>query len=172
MRSLGSFSTIRNNATFYVRVKHFRWDAEDVFFQFDTGAAVSLIGLNTICDDDEKKKDILRKLILREVSHKGIDPHRGNPKTVTRQELVVYPCKMDGVSIMGTHPITLFFHVYLGDVNTALLGYDYIDACAFRHAIGGDIDISAVADHVGRTYYPGRVLDFSSVLKEYYRICS
>ena len=168
MQSLGSFSTIKARKSYFVRVKDFRRDTEEIYFQFDTGASLSLIGLNTICDDSDTNKEILRKIILREIVKNGVDSHQDSPKTVTEEEVTVYPCMLEGVSIMGTAPITMYFYIYLGNVNMPLLGYDYVDDCSYRHSIGGNIEITAVAENVGKKYYPERILDFNAILEEYY----
>ena len=170
MQSLASFSTIKARKSYYVRVKNFRRDTEELFFQFDTGAALSLIGLNTICDKSIEDQNILRNIILKEINENGIEAHQDSPKTVTEEEVIVYPCRLDGVSIMGTTAVCLYFYIFLGNVNMPLLGYDYVDDCCYRHSIGGNIEVMAIADNVGRKHYPQKIINFNKVLDEYYRI--
>ena len=168
MQSLASFSTIKARKSYFVRVRNFRRDVEELFFQFDTGASLSLIGLNTICDKSEEKQEKLLKILQEEIDKNGIAAYHDNPKTVTEEEVIVYPCKMEGVSIMGTSTMCLYFYIYLGNVNMPLLGYDYVDGCSYQHSIGGNIEVLAVEDNVGKKYYPEKVIDFNRVLDGYY----
>lgn len=170
MQSLGSFSAKHVGKAYMVEVEHFRRDDESLFFQFDTGAHTSLIGLNSICDDNGKNRDILNNLVCREITQIGILFQKPNSRTVTKEEVELYPCCISGISIMGTGSRKLYFHIYLGDINLPLLGFDFIDDCSIRHSRNGDMEIIAVPDDAGRRFYPGKVIDFDKILDEYYAV--
>ena len=89
---------------------------------------------------------------------------KSSASTATEERIEMYPCKCDGVSISETKPITLYFCIYLGDIGMPLLGFDYIDDCSYHHSIGGELYISAVADDVGKRFYPDNVIDFNRIL--------
>ena len=149
MQSLASFSAKRTKRSYILAVDSFRRDNRRLVFQFDTGASMSLVGLNTVCDDDEGKA-ILARIILEEVAANGIEEEKEFAKTATNEEVGVYPCRLSGVSIMNTKPRDLYFHVYLGDVNLPLLGFDFTDYCDYHHRINGDIEVTAISDYAGR----------------------
>ncbi len=79
----------------------------------------------------------------------------------------MYPCRFRGASISGTKPIDLYFFLHLGNVSVPLLGFDYIDDCSYHHSIGGDFVVNAVADEVGKRFYPDSVIDFNRVLDQF-----
>ena len=83
MQSLASFSAKRIRKTYLVEVLNLRRDNEKVVFQFDTGASMSLIGLNTICDDDESHKELLKSIIVQKIEEKVVGEQREKAKTVT-----------------------------------------------------------------------------------------
>lgn len=163
--SVESFSTSKVGRAYVVRVMNLHPNEEDVTFQFDSGASMSLIGLNTVCDD-ENEQAILGEIVREEIKRKAVRSHPGKPETVTREHIEVFPCRMDGVSISGTNPITFYFHIFLGKIGMPLLGFDYIDGCSCQHSIGGEFIISAVENDVGKKYYPKDIIDFNDVLKE------
>ena len=150
-------------------MKNFLRDNDDFLFQFDTGASLSLIGLNSICEDDEQNKQVLKEIIINHIKKERILAHKGTLKTVTEETMEVYPCKLAGVSIMGTMPITFYFHIYLGNISIPLIGYDYIDDCTYYHKAGGRLEVISIADNVGKRFYLENVLDFNNILEEYYK---
>lgn len=167
MESAASFSLLKSKKAYFVNIQNLRNDGDDILFLCDSGASMSLIGLNTICGENEDDCKILKSILEKEIQKNGIKKHDGNPKTVTRETLAVYPCKIDGVSVSGAAPSTLYFHIFLGHINLPLLGFDYIDDCSFRHGIGGNIDVTAIATNAGRRFYPDIVIDFNRVLDTY-----
>lgn len=169
MPSLDSFSAIRAGRSYLVSVRNIRQDQEYVYFQFDTGAAMSLIGLNTICDRDAVRQQRLKDILLEEIDGNAIHPLSEAPRTVTEESVTLYPCRLDGVSIMNTREITFFFCIYLGNVNMPLLGYDYLDDCTYHHLAGGNIEVTGIKNGVGERYYSGPLIDFKLVLERYYR---
>ena len=48
-----------------------------------------------------------------------------------------------------------------------LLGFDYIDDCTYHHTMSGNFIITAVADDVGKRFYPEKVQDFNKIVEEY-----
>ena len=165
---VASFSTIKVNKSYYVHVDGVRRDLENLYFQVDTGASISLIGLNTICDEDSTRKNVLKTVIRKEVGTYGIIPFKERPRTVTGEQVEVFPCKLNGVSVMGTNPFTFFFCVYWGNISVPLLGYDYLDDCTYHHVAGGVVEILGVTEHPGRRFYSDNILDFNKVLDKYY----
>ena len=164
---VSSFEASKRGRSYLIKVSNLRPEPDSVYFQLDTGAGMSLIGLNTICGDDEKKKEILHRIILEESSRFGIKEEVMVAQTVTREEVNLYPCRCEGVSVSNTAPKPLYFHIYLGDVSMPLLGFDYIDDCTCHHTINGNFIITAIADTVGKRFYPEKVLDFNKILEEY-----
>ncbi len=167
MESIASFNLQKGNRGWFVKVKNLRGDGEISLFHFDTGASMSLVGLNTLCGDDPEDCAVLRDIIEKEIQTKGIEDYENPPKTITNEVIHVYPGKMSGVSISGTAPITFYFHIYLGMVNLPLLGFDYIDDCSLQHQIAGNMDIRAVASDVGKRFYPEKLLDFNFIMGRY-----
>lgn len=167
MESVASFSLLKSKKAYFVNIQNLRNDGDDILFLCDSGASMSLIGLNTICGDSEDDCNALKSILEEEIRINGIKEHDGHPKTVTRETLSVYPCKIDGISVSGTLPSTLYFHIFLGYINLPLIGFDYIDDCAFRHGIGGNIDVIAIAASAGKRFYPDEVIDFNRVLDAY-----
>lgn len=169
MQSLASFSASRVGRAYFIETNGFRRDGTNLVFQFDTGASMSIIGLNSICDGSDEKeclKDILENHISA-FDKTSFD--NATAKTVTLEEVVAYPCVISDISMMGVRIKKLFFHVVLGDINLPLLGFDFSDDCAYHHSINGDIDILAMTDMPGSKWYKREVIDFDRVLDEYYK---
>lgn len=167
MEQIASVNLHKGKSAYFVYVLNLREEGSDLLFHFDTGASVSLIGLNTICEDDEERTEILKQIIENEIAEKGVKKYSESLKTATKEEIEVYPCKCDEVTLLGGNPATFYFHIYLGTVNLPLLGFDYIDDCSFHHSIQGNVHISAVSESAGKRFYTGNVIDFNSVMKKY-----
>lgn len=166
MQLLDSFSAKHIGKSYILTIDGFRRNDETMVFQFDTGASATLIGLNSIVDDGkEERKELLKGIIMDEIKAKNVLPYNPKAKTVTNEEVEIFPCVINDVSIMGTAPRTLYFHIYLGDVSMPLLGFDFIDDCTFHHSKNGDMEILAVPDDAGKAYYTGSVIDFNAVLE-------
>ncbi|MBR2275212.1 MAG: hypothetical protein IJ873_04010 [Lachnospiraceae bacterium] len=157
----------KQGKAYFTVIRNFAGIKRRLVFHFDTGASVSLIGLNSICGDDLERRDILARLIREEIAGAEIVPYEPQPQTVTKDTLEVYPCRCSDVSIHGTPPIDFYFHIYLGTVNMPLLGFDYIDDCCFSHSISGDIHITAIAENAGKRFYPDKVIDFNKVMDKF-----
>lgn len=56
MQSLASFSASRVGRAYFIETNGFRRDGTNLVFQFDTGASMSIIGLNSICDGSDEKE--------------------------------------------------------------------------------------------------------------------
>ena len=167
MQSACSFNALKGRDAYFAKIVGVGLDKRDLFFQIDSGAGRTLIGLNSICGDDQIAYEKIAGLLQSEIDTSGVKSHRKIMKTVTRENVEVYPCKLGNVSVMGTTAITLYFYIYLGTVNMPLLGFDYIDDCSFRHSIGKEIEIMAIADKPGRRFYPEDIIDFDKILEQY-----
>lgn len=167
MEYAASFSTIKFGKAYIVDVRNLRRDKRSIPFQVDSGASMSLIGLNTICGKNEEKAKILKEIVVSEIQSASVNRYLQRPKTITNEEVIVYPCKCGGISVCGTLPVTLYFHFFLGDITLPLLGFDFLDDCSYHHSIGGDLLISAMAKDIGKRFYPDNVLDFNDILDRY-----
>lgn len=162
MQSVCSFNVRRIGKRFVVEVRGF--SGIDRLFQFDTGASVSLIGLDTVCESPESQNRLL-KILEEEIKEQDIQKDAVSAQTVTNEEVTVYPCVCRGIRIQGTAPIDFYFHIYLGKIRLPLIGFDYIDDCMFHHNINGDTNILAVAENVGKRFYRQKVIDFNHVME-------
>ncbi len=167
MPSLGSFSAIKLKSAYYLQIQNIRRDNRTLYFQFDTGAAITLIGLNSICDDDMAAQERLKEILLDEIYSNDIRPLSETPKTVTKESVEVYPCRMDGISIMRTAPITFYFYIYLGEINMPLLGVDHTDGFSYHHSANGNIEVLSIPKDSGRERYPQNVIEFDAVMERY-----
>lgn len=170
MQLAASFSTIKAGRAHFLKVGNFLKDKKDLYFQFDTGASVSLIGINTVCGSDKSKRAILTELLKNEIGKRNIPLLKDKPKTVTGEELNLYPCKTASVSIMQTPPIEMYFYCYLGNVNIPLLGNDFLEGCIYHHSLNGNIEIMSMSDENQSQFYPNDVIDFDYILDEYHKI--
>ena len=167
MELQASFSFPKRKRSYFAVIYNLLGEGTTNVFHFDTGASISLIGLNTICGDDPQRCEALKSIILDEIKNLGVLPYQESLQTVTQDELIVYPCKCEGVFIQGSAEITFYFHVYLGNISLPLLGFDYIDDCSFKHSIRGNLFVQAVANDVGKRFYPDKVVDFNKVIRKY-----
>jgi hypothetical protein len=168
MESVGSFSATKAGKSYIVKVNGMHPEGKAMLFQFDSGASVTLLGLNSFCDNDDMASyNLLKSIIETEIESGNFERYKNSGSTATDQSIEMYPCKYDGVSISGTKEITLYFNIYLGNIGMPLLGFDYIDDTSYHHSIGGDLVINAVADNVGKRFYPEKVIDFNKVLASY-----
>lgn len=165
---VASFSLLKINRSFLINVRKLQGDDDAKLFLFDTGASISLLGINSFVGEDMRAGDILKDILETEIRTKQITPYRETLKSITNEPVTAYPCKCDEVLISGINPITFYFHIYLGNVSMPVLGFDYIDDCSFVHSISGGVDITAVASDPGKRFYPDNLIDFNFVMKEYY----
>jgi len=151
-----------------VNVKRFHPDGDMMLFHVDSGASVTFLGLDSFCDPDQLDEyRLLKSIVEDEIRAEGFENLSDSASTATKEEIEMYPCKYEGVSISDTREITLYFYLYLGDIGMPLLGFDYLDDCSYHHVIGGDLMIVAVARDVGKRFYPDKVIDFNRVLSQY-----
>lgn len=166
MQSLGLFSAKKIGRSYIVEISGIRRDV-DVFFALDTGSFTTLIGLNTICGNDDKRAEILKDIIERRADELGIKSESNFGKTITSESLPILPCRLSKVSVNGTKERKLYFHIYLGKISRPLLGTDFLDDCTFHHNLGSSIDIIGIAEDAGKSAYPIEVIDFDAVMDEY-----
>lgn len=168
MEYVNSFSTTKAGKAYIVNVYNIHPDGDVMVFQVDSGASVSFMGLNSFCDPDKTDEyNILRDIVSDEIRNGHFERFKNSASTATQEEVELYPCKMDNVSISDTAPITLYFCLYLGNVSMPLLGFDYIDDCTYNHRIAGDIIFTAVAEDIGKRFYPDKVIDFNRVIDRF-----
>ena len=79
---------------YYVYVKDFVSKTDAVMFQFDTGALVSLVGLNSICGEDAGACRRLRDIVRKHIDEGKVEKFSSDLKTVTRETVEAYPCVM------------------------------------------------------------------------------
>lgn len=165
MDSIASFKIPAFESKFIVDVQNLLGDETMVPFCFDTGANVSLIGLNTVCGNNQSDWGILKTIVEKHVARKKIVPFMA--KTVAMEEMMLFPCKSEKVSVAGTQETTFYFHIFLGRIGVALLGFDYINGCSFTHEIGKSIFVNAVNNKMNAALYPKNVLNFHDIMKEF-----
>ncbi len=165
MESVGSFNAIKSGKAYIVEVDNLVPDDRLLAFHVDSGASVTLIGLNSFCrSGNESDHELLKGILEDEILKESFMASKTSGSTVTKEEIDMYPCKFSGVSIAGTSPITLYFHIYLGNIGIPLLGFDYIDDTSYHHSIAGDLIFTAVQDDPGKRFYPEKVIDFNKVM--------
>lgn len=168
MEYVGSFNAVKAGKAYIVEAENFAPNNRIMTFHVDSGASVTLLGLNSFCRRDKVHEyELLKKIIKEEIQQGGFAAVANSGATVTEEEIEMYPCKYDGVSIMGSKPITLYFHIFLGNIGMPLLGFDYIDGTSYHHSINGDLVFNAVAEDVGKMHYPNKVIDFNKVLNRF-----
>ena len=168
MQFVDSFEVTKIGKAYVVKVNELHPKRKTMLFHVDSGASVTLVGLNSFCNkEDIGNYNLLKSIIEERIQADGLDKYVYSAKTATEEQVETYPCKCDGVSISETKPITLFFHIYLGNVGMPLLGFDYIDDTSYHHTIAGDLIVTGVAEDIGKRFYPEKVLDFNSILEDY-----
>ena len=168
MDLIASFSAHKVRTSHFLTVDGITDDGV-LHFLFDTGAAVSLIGINSLFQDDEKDKiETFRRIVESEIESQNVIPRSNDLKTVTKQNVTTYPCVSHGISIEGTKQMDFFFDLSLEDISIPLLGSTFTDDCAYNHTINGILMITGMKDKAGSEYYNGyNVLDFDVVMRKY-----
>ncbi len=168
MESVHSFNAATLGKAYGVYIHDLHPDGDAMLFHIDSGASFTFLGLNCFCDEEDTSDYALLKSVIEdEITKGGYESVKHSASTATKEQVEMYPCKYDGVSVAGTLPITLYFCIYLGDIDMPLLGFDYIDDCSYHHTIGGELMINAVAQNVGKRFYPDDVIDFNRILDVY-----
>ena len=168
MEYVDSFRVPKYGRMYAVVVDRMHPDGMEMLFQIDTGSSYSFLGLNSFCDEeDEENYALLRDIVTEAIEAGEFEKYKNTATTATDQEIEMYPCKFEGVSIAETLPKTLYFYFYLGNAGMPLLGFDYIDDCSYHHSIGGELTVNAVATDVGKRFYPDKVIDFNAVLESF-----
>ena len=143
------------------------------FFPFDTGAACSIVGVNSFFGKDRKgnysaNKIAFERILKEELDSLGILPRDDGLKTANGQTITAYPSVCHNIKI---HDITLdsfYFDISFDDVNTPLLGCSFSDDCAYSHSINGHINITGMKNNPGEEFYKNNtLLDFDIVRKRY-----
>ena len=164
MQSAYSISAYKGNDAYFVEVDGISIHKRELFFQVDSGASRSLVGLNSVCGNDHKAFDKLKHL-LEEIVKTGRYESK-IMRTVTKEKVEVYPCVMRDVTIMDSRPLEFYFYIYPGIIHLPLLGFDFIDDCSFSHTIAGDVSIMSMANDPGKRFYPDKVLDLGNLINK------
>lgn len=168
MEYVSSFNATKAGKAYIAKVRNLHPDGDIMLFHVDSGSGVTLLGLDTLCSPSNiSEYASLKKIIEDEIQAGDFDKIKSSASTVTKEEIEMFPCKFEGVSVSGTKPITLYFYIYLGDIGMPLLGFDYIDDCSYQHSIKGNLIFTAVADEPGKRFYPEKVMDFNKILNKY-----
>lgn len=135
--------------------------------KFDTGAAVSIIGLERF--GRELQEQSFLNFFLNYARDKRIDK-----KVYTAAnglEIETYPCVIDKISLDGAEIFKFRFGLVLAQKsNRFLLEYDFISCCAFEHTIGGSIVIRTFSQTKYAASAPSAErVDLTAVLQEYNR---
>ena len=163
-----SFSAFKQGNAYVVYVYGLHPDRITMPFQVDAGSAYTLLGLNSFYHPKKSMEyDLLKKIIAEEIEGGGYESVKHSGITVTQEKVELYPCRYQGVSVSSTNPGTFYIYIYLGDVDTPLLGFDYLDDCSFHHGIGGNLIVNAIAENVGKRFYPEKLLDFNIILEKF-----
>ena len=166
-QQLASVSLRKLKKSYIVFAKGFIERKKKTAFIFDTGASITLIGINTLIGNDKESFYRMKYIIEQEIMEKGVLEHGELLKTATEEQIQVYPCKCEGVSIEGMREITFYFHIYPGRVGMPLLGFDYIDDCTFSHGMGGTVNITSVSEKAGKRFYAENVLDLRKIMQKF-----
>lgn len=165
MEYVDSFNAIKAGKAYIIEIDNMTLDNRVITFHVDSGASVTLLGINSFCKPgDESQYALLYSIVEKEIQSGQYESNKNLGKTITYEELEMYPCKISGVSILGTKPFTLYFHIYPGKIGMPLLGFDYIDDTSYHHTIAGDLVFNAIAEQPGSRFYSGNVIDFNKIL--------
>ena len=92
MESVASFSTIKAGKAYVVKVSNLRMDGTAIAFHVDSGASVSLLGVNSFCDEEDTESYTCLKKIIEEEIQKGcFESLKSSGLTATDQEIDMYP---------------------------------------------------------------------------------
>ncbi|MBO4396226.1 MAG: hypothetical protein J5819_07765, partial [Eubacterium sp.] len=146
---------------------------ENLFFLFDTGAACSVVGINSFFEKDnnpnyENEKESLKKIVLEEIQNQSVAPRAKALKVANNQEIQTYPCVCRDVSISNAGVMDFYFDIAFDEISTPLLGSSFIDDCSYTHSIAGNLNITAIKNKAGEDFYLGmNVLDFNKVISRF-----
>lgn len=144
----------------------------DIFFLFDTGASLPVVGVNSFFrkdgDDYPPEKYRFENFLKDRIASLGILPRDIPLKTATNQDVESYPCVCRDVLIDTVTIKEFFFDVAFDEVHIPLLGTSFSDDCGYSHSINGNIIISSMKSNPGSGDYSGlNVLDFNQVVKDF-----
>ena len=112
------------------------------------------------------KKDKFEQILKKEIVEQNVEARKH--KVANKQLVYSYPCVCHHVSIQDAGEIEFYFDITFDDMYLPLLGGSFIDDCAYSHAINSNINITAIKERAGESYYIGHnVLDFDKVVAEY-----
>ncbi len=168
MDLIASFNALKVRTSHFLTVDGILKDGV-LHFLFDTGAAVSLIGLNCLFPEDEHRKiTLLESIVKDELSSQQVVPRPDPYKTANNQNVTTFPCVSHGVSIEGAKAIDFYYDFSFDDVSLPLLGTTFSEDCAYHHTIGGMLTVTGIKENPGLSIYQGiNVLDFDIVIKQF-----
>ena len=148
------------------------FEERDVFFLFDTGASLPVVGVNSFFrkdgDDYPPEKYQFEDFLRKRIASFGILPRDVPLKTATKQDVESYPCVCHNVTMDSVTIKEFYFDIAFDEVNIPLLGTSFSDDCGYSHAISGNIIISGMKTNPGDGDYLGlTVLDFNKAVKDF-----
>ncbi len=168
MDLMGSFSSQRVNTFNFFHIRGILGD-NSLIFLFDTGAVCPIVGTNNLfrqVDGFSEKKDRFEHILRDAITSQSIQPRQH--KVANSQLVDSYPCVCHHVAIENTEEIDFYFDISLENISIPLLGGSFIDDCAYSHAINSSINITAIKERAGESYYNEcNILDFDRVVAEY-----
>ena len=172
MHSIASFSSERIRIANFFVIKGLLGRVNP-FFLFDTGAACSLVGVNSFFSKDDggnysPDKEIFERILKEEIALQGIPARDDNLKTANNQPITAYPCICHDVKIQDVSLNAFYFDISFEDVNLPLLGFSFSDDCAYSHSINGHIVINGMKTSPAEDFYKrNKLLDFDKVRSRY-----
>ena len=172
MDLIASFSSKKINISNFFVIKGLLGDISPLFL-FDTGAACSVVGVNSFFSKDENglyssNKETFEKILNDEISIQNIRPRDDDLKTANGQRIKAYPCICHDVMIQGITLNSFYFDISFEEVNIPLLGCSFSDDCAYSHSINGHIDISGMKSNPGEDFYKkNSLINFDIVRSRY-----
>lgn len=168
MDLVASFSSQRVNTFNFFFVRGIFGD-NNLLFLFDTGAACSVVGINSFFREGREtieKRKTLEELLKDEIKNKDVLPR--NLKAANNQSVTTYPCICRSVSIENTSERDFYFDISFEDISIPLLGSSFIDDCAYNHAINGNINITGIKEKAGSGYYDEcTLIEFDEIARKY-----
>ena len=168
MDLIASFSAHKIKTSHFLTVDGILKD-KVLYFLFDTGAAYSLIGSNSLFSDNEaENKETFEKFLKDEISAQKISPRKKILKTANNQSITTYPCVSHDVSIEGVNGFDFYFDYSFDNISLPLLGTSFSDDCAYSHSINSTLTITSIKDNAGSSYYKDYgVLEFDMATEKF-----
>lgn len=148
----------------------------DVAFLFDTGAARSIIDLQSVQRFIIKKSTVynqinfvkLKDIIRDEIEKQGIIPWEDGLRAANCSLITSYPCVCQGISFKNSGKFDFYFDFTFDEMVVPLLGNSFLDDSTYTHKAGGTLEITTISDNPGRQCYQDcRTLNFNEVVRKF-----